>query len=60
MYSLVLGLDLSFVHNEHFSVTHGCGTVVLCNDVLADAQQLISSHLSTGSALASQRMPAAV
>ena len=42
------------------SMTYGCGTVLLYNDVLADAQQLSSSHLSTGSALASQRMLAAV
>ena len=42
------------------SVTYGCGTVLLYNDVLADAQQLISSHLSTGSALATKRMLAAV
>ena len=42
------------------SMTYGCGTVLLYNDVLADAQLLSSSHLSTGSALASQRMLAAV
>ena len=42
------------------SMTYGCGTVLLYNDVLADAQLLSSSHLLTGSVLASPRMLAAV
>ena len=41
-------------------MSYGCGTVVLCKGVLADAQRLISPDMLAGNVAVSQRMLAAI